>query len=102
MDLGPDGGDKRGEIVVSGTPKTVAEYPTSHTGRYLKQVLKQNPPDVVAVWGWCWRGREGLGVAWVVATGGAGSWRLFGGLRYAWNSYEVRGQDTRSQPMMKK
>jgi len=49
IDLGPDGGDKGGEIVVVGTPETVAEHPTSHTGRYLKQVLKQHPPKVVAV-----------------------------------------------------
>ena len=47
IDLGPDGGDKGGEIVVVGTPETVAEHPTSHTGRYLKQVLKQHPPEVV-------------------------------------------------------
>ncbi len=49
VDLGPDGGDKGGEIVVVGTPETVAEHPTSHTGRYLKEVLKQHPPEVVAV-----------------------------------------------------
>ena len=49
IDLGPDGGDKGGEIVVVGTPETVAEHPTSHTGRYLKQVLEQHPPEVVAV-----------------------------------------------------
>jgi len=49
IDLGPDGGDKGGEIVVVGTPETVAEHPTSHTGRYLKQVLKQHPLEVVAV-----------------------------------------------------
>ena len=49
IDLGPDGGDKGGEIVVVGTPETVAEHPTSHTGRYLKQVLKQHPPEAVAV-----------------------------------------------------
>jgi excinuclease ABC subunit A len=48
IDLGPDGGDKGGEIVVVGTPETVAEHPTSHTGRYLKEVLKQHPPEVVA------------------------------------------------------
>jgi excinuclease ABC subunit A len=47
IDLGPDGGDKGGEIVVTGTPEEVAEHPTSHTGRYLKQVLKQHPPEVV-------------------------------------------------------
>ena len=49
IDLGPDGGDKGGEIVVVGTPETVAEHPTSHTGRHLKQVLLQHPPEVVAV-----------------------------------------------------
>ena len=48
IDLGPDGGDKGGEIVVVGTPETVAEHPTSHTGRYLKQVLEQHPPEVLA------------------------------------------------------
>jgi len=48
IDLGPDGGDKGGEIVVVGTPETVAEHPTSHTGRYLKQMLEQHPPEVLA------------------------------------------------------
>jgi excinuclease ABC subunit A len=47
IDLGPDGGDKGGEIVVVGTPETVAEHPTSHTGRYLGQVLEQHPPEPV-------------------------------------------------------
>ena len=49
IDLGPEGGDKGGEIVVAGTPEEVAEHSTSHTGRYLKQVLKQHPPEVLAV-----------------------------------------------------
>ena len=49
IDLGPEGGDKGGEIVVAGTPEEVAEHPTSHTGRYLKQVLEQHPPQEVAV-----------------------------------------------------
>jgi excinuclease ABC subunit A len=49
VDLGPEGGDKGGEIVVTGTPEEVAEHPTSHTGRYLKQVLEQHPPEVVVV-----------------------------------------------------
>jgi excinuclease ABC subunit A len=40
IDLVPEGG----EIVVAGTPEEVAEHPTSHTGRYLKQVLAQHPP----------------------------------------------------------
>ena len=49
IDLGPEGGDKGGEIVVAGTPEEVAEHSTSHTGRYLKQVLAQHPPELVAV-----------------------------------------------------
>ena len=48
IDMGPDGDDKGCEIVMVGTPETVAEHPTSHTGRYLKQVLAQHPPEVVA------------------------------------------------------
>jgi excinuclease ABC subunit A len=44
IDLGPEGGDKGGQILVTGTPEEVAEHPTSHTGRYLKQVLAQHPP----------------------------------------------------------
>ena len=46
IDLGPEGGDKGGEIVATGTPEEVALHPTSHTGRYLKQVLEQHPPEV--------------------------------------------------------
>jgi excinuclease ABC subunit A len=44
IDLGPEGGDKGGEIVVCGTPEEVAEHPTSHTGRYLRKALEQHPP----------------------------------------------------------
>lgn len=47
VDLGPEGGDKGGEIVATGTPEDVAEHPSSHTGRYLKQVLKEHPPELV-------------------------------------------------------
>ncbi len=43
IDLGPEGGDKGGEVVVTGTPEQVAEHPVSHTGRYLKVVLEQHP-----------------------------------------------------------
>ena len=48
IDLGPEGGDKGGEIVVTGTPEEVAQHPSSHTGRYLKQVLEQHPPQAAA------------------------------------------------------
>ena len=47
MDLGPEGGDKGGEIVVTGTPEEVSAHLTSHTRRYLKQVLEQHPPQAV-------------------------------------------------------
>ena len=40
IDLGPDGGDKGGEIVVEGTPEEVAQHPTSYTAKYLKRALK--------------------------------------------------------------
>jgi excinuclease UvrABC ATPase subunit len=46
IELGPEGGDKGGEIVVCGTPETVAEHPSSYTGRCLKQVLEQHLPLV--------------------------------------------------------
>jgi excinuclease ABC subunit A len=49
IDLGPEGGNKGGEIIAFGTPEEVAAHPTSHTGRYLKQVLAQHPPEPVAV-----------------------------------------------------
>jgi excinuclease ABC subunit A len=39
IDLGPEGGEEGGEIVVSGTPEEVAAHPTSHTGRVLREVL---------------------------------------------------------------
>ena len=40
IDIGPEGGDGGGEIVAQGTPEEVAEEPRSHTGRYLKPMLK--------------------------------------------------------------
>ena len=39
IDLGPDGGDKGGELVAAGTPEQVARSPKSYTGRYLRPVL---------------------------------------------------------------
>ncbi len=41
IDLGPEGGDKGGEIVVCGTPEKVAKCKKSYTGMYLKNVLKR-------------------------------------------------------------
>ncbi len=39
VDLGPEGGAKGGSLVVSGTPEEVAGHPTSHTGRFLRDIL---------------------------------------------------------------
>jgi excinuclease ABC subunit A len=44
IDLGPEGGDRGGEIVAVGTPEQVSENSASYTGQYLKQVLQQHPP----------------------------------------------------------
>ncbi|MDE7286345.1 MAG: ABC-ATPase UvrA, partial [Lachnospiraceae bacterium] len=41
IDMGPDGGDRGGEVVVSGTPEEVAESPNSYTGQYVKKMLKK-------------------------------------------------------------
>ena len=43
VDLGPEGGDKGGEVIAVGTPEEVAQSPRSYTGQYLKQVLQQYP-----------------------------------------------------------
>jgi excinuclease ABC subunit A len=48
IDLGPEGGDKGGEIIAVGTPEEVAENGKSYTGKYLKLVLQRYPVDVVA------------------------------------------------------
>ncbi len=39
-DLGPEGGENGGELIVSGTPEEVAKCPKSYTGQYLKKYLK--------------------------------------------------------------
>ena len=41
IDLGPEGGDRGGEIVACGTPEQVAQVEGSYTGQYLKKVLVQ-------------------------------------------------------------
>ena len=39
IDLGPEGGEKGGKLVASGTPEKVAKNEKSYTGRYLKEIL---------------------------------------------------------------
>ncbi len=42
IDLGPEGGDKGGQIVAAGTPEQVAQVKESYTGRYLAEYLKKD------------------------------------------------------------
>ena len=39
VDLGPEGGDRGGEVIACGTPEDIAANPASYTGRYLRPVL---------------------------------------------------------------
>jgi len=39
IDLGPEGGERGGEILANGTPEQVALHPTSYTAMYLKEIL---------------------------------------------------------------
>ncbi len=41
IDIGPEGGERGGEIVARGTPEDVAKSTSSHTAKYLRKVLKQ-------------------------------------------------------------
>jgi len=41
VDMGPEGGEAGGEIVVSGSPEQVARHPRSHTGRALREVMSR-------------------------------------------------------------
>ena len=42
LDLGPEGGDKGGQIVATGTPEEVAKVKESYTGHYLKPILERD------------------------------------------------------------
>ncbi|MCK6529553.1 excinuclease ABC subunit UvrA [Myxococcota bacterium] len=48
VDLGPEGGDRGGQVIACGTPEEVATTPSSHTGRYLKEILHRSPAIPVA------------------------------------------------------
>jgi excinuclease ABC subunit A len=41
LDMGPEGGEGGGHLVAKGTPEDVAMNPKSHTGTYLKKILKK-------------------------------------------------------------
>lgn len=40
IDLGPEGGEKGGEIVVQGTPEEIIKNKNSYTGKFLKKYLQ--------------------------------------------------------------
>ena len=42
IDLGPEGGDRGGEVVAVGTPEEIAAFPGSYTGQFLKKVLEKD------------------------------------------------------------
>jgi excinuclease ABC subunit A len=42
IDLGPEGGERGGYVLGSGTPETIAKLPNSYTGQFLAQVLNGN------------------------------------------------------------
>ena len=39
IDMGPEGGDKGGTVIASGTPEAVADHPISYTGKYIRTML---------------------------------------------------------------
>ena len=41
IDLGPEGGERGGNLVIAGTPEEVAECAHSYTGQFLKEKLMQ-------------------------------------------------------------
>ncbi|MEA5446235.1 excinuclease ABC subunit UvrA [Gammaproteobacteria bacterium AB-CW1] len=41
IDMGPEGGSGGGTVVATGTPEEVATHPSSHTGRFLAEILEQ-------------------------------------------------------------
>ena len=45
IDMGPEGGDAGGVIVAQGTPETIAQEASSHTGRFLARMLAPSKPS---------------------------------------------------------
>ncbi len=42
IDLGPEGGDRGGEVVAAGTPEEIAAFPGSYTGQFLRKALEKD------------------------------------------------------------
>ena len=45
IDLGPEGGDRGGELIACGTPREICEVPASYTGQFLREYLKLHKQD---------------------------------------------------------
>jgi excinuclease ABC subunit A len=45
IDMGPEGGDGGGRVVVEGTPEQVVDQPESHTGRFLATAFNTPQPS---------------------------------------------------------
>lgn len=41
IDIGPEGGEKGGQVIAKGTPEEVANNPKSYTGQYLDKILRR-------------------------------------------------------------
>ena len=41
IDLGPEGGERGGQVLVTGTPEEIARHPKSYTGQALREAMKQ-------------------------------------------------------------
>jgi excinuclease ABC subunit A len=49
IDVGPEGGDKGGRVIVTGTPEQIAACPDSYTGIYIREMLDRNKKRHVAM-----------------------------------------------------
>ena len=45
IDLGPEGGDRGGELIACGTPREICQVPESYTGQFLKEYLKRHDQE---------------------------------------------------------
>jgi excinuclease ABC subunit A len=48
IDLGPEGGDRGGELIAEGTPEQVMKIKDSYTGKYLKAHMNHRKSDGIA------------------------------------------------------
>jgi excinuclease ABC subunit A len=46
IDLGPEGGDRGGELIAAGTPEEICNIPASYTGEYLKRYMEDMHPSI--------------------------------------------------------